>query len=233
MDRHPTYALFGGGGFTHGTHPELEDLLLGLHRGGKPAIGYIGAANNDDPDRIERFHDRFRGHARNLSHLPSSANGADASKWLSTLDILYVAGGDTHVLNDYWRLSGLKNDVVNAANRGMIISGVSAGAACWFEYALSASGGKGLKSVKCLGLLRGSCCPHYTSDETRSPEFERRIETRSMPSGIGIGDGAGVVIREGSRPKLYCADRNTCAWSVRRHPESLITTPIQPFENIF
>ncbi|PWG73685.1 peptidase E, partial [Enterococcus hirae] len=77
-------------------------------------------------------------------------------------------------------------------DQGVILSGISAGAICWFESGLTDSFAGSLRAIDCLGMLPGSCCPHYSAEADRRPTYHRLIETGEMPAGIAIDDGAAV-----------------------------------------
>lgn len=215
MGHRATFALIGGGGFTHAEDPELEDFLLSLCELRRPKIGYVGAANNDDPERIKRFHARFKGVSCVLSHFSHAANPDRFEAWAKPRNLIYFSGGDTLRLLRFLRAEGRGAAVANAANQGTIIAGVSAGACCWFDAVLTGSGGDGLECASGLGLLPGSCCPHYTDEVERKPEFERCIAEGLLPDGYGIGDGACLVIRKGEVPVAHSARAHSGVWRVR------------------
>ena len=76
---------------------------------------------------------------------------------------------------------------------------MSAGAICWFEYGGSDSTYCGeLSPLPGLGLIKGSCTPHYDGESNRRPNFHSLIKNGQLPSGIGIDDGAAVLF-EGQR----------------------------------
>lgn len=106
MGHRATFALIGGGGFTHAEDPELEDFLLSLCGQRRPKIGYVGAANNDDPERIERFHARFKGVSCVLSHFPHAANPDRFEAWAKPQNLIYFSGGDTLRLRRFHRAEG-------------------------------------------------------------------------------------------------------------------------------
>ena len=49
----------GGGGFTHGSEPNLDDFCLSETKCDRPRMAFIGTASDDDPLKIERFRTRF------------------------------------------------------------------------------------------------------------------------------------------------------------------------------
>ena len=192
----------GGGGFTHSQESDgrdalLEDRLLALvGPAAKLKIGYIGHANNDRADRLTDFYARFTGCAR-TTHLPITANVAMAQEFLQDLDILYVGGGTTTAMLSHWRKSGIADLLLAAARQGLVASGVSAGAICWFSDLLLKTEDDCFEHRKGLGLIAGSACPHFSSEPARKQAFEAAIASRQLQSGIAIDDGVGVHIING------------------------------------
>jgi len=222
----PVVIAIGGGGFTHESDPELEDFVLAQCKATQPRIGYIGAASRDNTDRINLFYQRFVGIAGSASHLPQNESTQTASDWAARQDIIYVGGGDTGHLLRWFRENGLDTILAAAANTGTILAGVSAGAMCWYEFGLSDSGGKGLAPLPGLGLVAGSCCPHYSSEPERKPAFQQHIANGSMPGGLAIDDGVAVLIRPG-RPPLACSAREGAgAYIVDNKADTYVTAAV-------
>ena len=107
MSGEVTVVAIGGGGFTHGTDPLLDEAVLAASPAARPRVGYIGAANDDDPLRVGRFHARFGAAGLVASHLPAASDAAAAREWLARQDVVYVGGGNTLRLLDGWRQSGM------------------------------------------------------------------------------------------------------------------------------
>jgi peptidase E len=196
----------GGGGFTHsqeggGRDALLEDRLLALVGPvAKLKIGYIGHANNDRADRLTAFYARFAG-CKRTTHLPITAGAAMAQDFLQDLDILYVGGGATTAMLSHWHKSGIVDLLVAEIHSGLVVSGVSAGAICWFSDLLlkteDACFEPQFEHRKGLGLIAGSACPHFSSEPARKQAFEAAIASRQLQSGVAIDDGVGVHIING------------------------------------
>lgn len=198
----------GGGGFTHEQTSDksdsiLEDYLLTLSSP-YPNIGYIGHANNDDPDRIRAFYARFDGVAY-PSHLPVTADASAAKAFVADLDILYVAGGSTLNMLSHWRETGIDLELMTAGQHGMILSGVSAGAICWFEQLLLSTAENDYILATGLGLIGGSACPHYSNEPSRQIAYDTQIRDGNLLSGVAIDDGVGVHITNGAVTKVVRA----------------------------
>ena len=59
-----------------------------------------------------------------------------------------------------WKEWNLHKILLNAYEKGIIMSGVSAGAICWFEKGITDSYAKELAIIDCLGIVEGIACPH-------------------------------------------------------------------------
>ncbi|MBM3571622.1 MAG: peptidase E, partial [Alphaproteobacteria bacterium] len=199
-----------------GADPALEDFMLSRCAVARPRIGYIGAASGDDPQKTEWFDARFAGGIAHVSHLPQDATLDVATDWIVAQDIVYVGGGNTAALLRRWRVSGLGTLLCDAGRRGVLLAGVSAGAICWFEWGLSDSGGAGLAPLAGLGLIPGSCCPHYSSEADRRPVFPARIAARDLPNGVAIDDGVAVLFAGDERPRAFSARPGCWAYEVAR-----------------
>jgi peptidase E len=226
MTLHPRLIAIGGGGFTHEADPCMEDYLLAQLPMVRPRIGFVGTASRDDPVKIARFHARFASICASHTHLPMQAGAAEAQAWVDGLDIVYVGGGNTLHLVAHWRRQGIDQVMVAAALRGVLMAGVSAGANVWFAQALSDSGGKGLVPAEGIGLIPGSCCPHYSSEPQRRPAYMARIAQGALPDGIAIDDGAAVLIDGAGNAQVFSARTGAGACRVRRHGESAVCQPI-------
>lgn len=203
----------GGGGFTHGQDPALDDYCL-AEAGTRPALGYVGMASGDAPERIERFYDRFRGLGSRLSHLEQDADRGTLRDWLAGKDLIYFSGGNTKKLID-WLREGDRVALFRAANAsGTVLAGVSAGGVCWFEQMLSDSAGDGLAPLRGLGLVSGSVCPHYSTEPDRQPAFHAAIARGALPAGIAIDDGACVVAENGLATRVFSARPGAGAYRV-------------------
>jgi dipeptidase E len=220
MHRHPTVIAIGGGGFTHQADPALEDFIIVASGCQRPRIGFIGTASNDDPVKIARFYERFTPLTNHLTHLAAGSTAAAAAQWAEGLDIMYVGGGHTLRLIKHWCETGIDQVLIAAAQRGVLMAGVSAGANVWFEHALSDSGGQGLQAVAGIGLVAGSCCPHYDSEPQRQPAYTAAIASEVLPQGVAIDDGVAVLIDGAGQMTAFSARSRAGAYRVTREAQS-------------
>ena len=113
---------------------------------------------------------------------------------LST-DVVYVGGGNTLFMMRLWRRLGVDQILKAAYQRGIVLSGISAGAICWFDSghsdSLSFYNPESWRyiNVKGLGLIPGVHCPHYNG---RTRGVPRRKDFQEMIRRVG---GAGIAIQ--------------------------------------
>ena len=66
------------------------------------------------------------------------------------------------------------------------MSGVSAGAICWFDKGITDSYANSLKILDCLGFIKGIACPHFDEEKEREPYVYDLIERDLINSCICI-----------------------------------------------
>jgi peptidase E len=203
----------GGGGFTHELDGTLDQFFLDQCIKKKIKLGFLATASKDDVKKIRLFYKRFENKNLDLSHFNLSHQINGFSSWLLSKDIIYVGGGNTSYMLDVWNKNSLDKVFKKAYENGIILAGVSAGAACWFDWILSDSVGPGLKPLKGISLISGSCTPH-SSEEKRIDQFELNIKNGELPPGLAIDDGVAVLFIDGKPSEVYSSRKNHKAYFV-------------------
>src|SRR6267378_1197914 len=184
----------GGGGFSS----EPENLLLDryiLKQAGKasPRVCFVPTASGDSADYIARFYQAFQTLDCEPSHL-SVYDGptGDWRDYVLSKDVIYVGGGNTRNLLTLWRDWTLDRIMREAWEQGIVMTGTSAGAICWFEDGLTDSIPGTLAPLQCLGLLKGSNCPHYDSESQRRSSYQQFVGSGQISPGIACDDGVAL-----------------------------------------
>jgi dipeptidase E len=99
-------------------------------------------------------------------------------------DAIYVGGGNTLRMMTAWRRMGVDKILKRAHERGIVLSGLSAGSICWFSFGNSdsrkfSSGSDKLVKVTGLGLIDALHCPHYDAESHRQADLKRMMKTTS------------------------------------------------------
>jgi peptidase E len=171
------------------------DYWAGLAGRTRPRTAYLGTATGDDPAGVERVCARLGATGHEVSHLAlfPMPNVADPEDFLLSQDVIFVGGGSVANLAAVWRVHGLDRIMRLAWTSGVVLTGVSAGALCWFEGGTTDSFGPDLRPFTAgLGLLAGSYCPHYDSEPGRRPLFSSLVASGALPPGVACDDSAGA-----------------------------------------
>ena len=181
MDRH--IIAIGGGGF--GRNPGdgvIEQYILDQSPSQKPNICFIPTATGDNEAYKVNYYSTFSKLNCNPVHLDLFKRTPDLEKLIPEQDVIFVGGGNTKSMLSVWKDWGLDDLLYKAYKDGVIMSGVSAGANCWFENAVVDSWEEDLKVIKCMGFLKGNFCPHYDEEPERRPAVKRFLETSVFES---------------------------------------------------
>ena len=130
----------GGGGFGR----EIGDLLIERYITDQspadiPKICFIPTATGDDQGYIDNFYKSFDSLGCSTSHINLFKRTIDLRSHILEQDIIYVGGGNTKSMLAVWKDWDLDIILKEAYEKGVIMSGVSAGAICWFEKGISGS----------------------------------------------------------------------------------------------
>ncbi len=227
----------GGGGFLMEPENSLLDLYC-LDCTGKnvPKVCFIPTASGDSEDFLSRFYTAFAKYPCEPSHLAffrKSRPGAipldNLEQNLLNQDVIYVGGGNTRSMLAVWREWNLDKILKKVWESGTLLAGMSAGAICWFEYGGSDSTGSDKMSpLKGLGLIQGSCTPHYDGESNRRPDLHWLVKNDKIPAGIAIDDGAAVLF-EGQQIIEVVASRPTAkAYQIERESDGqVIEEPLE------
>jgi peptidase E len=191
----PTIAALGGGGFS--MEPDnlaLDRYLLTLTGVENPRVLFLNAAAGDSYEYVAKFFSAYTSLACRPSWLPLyRRDGSDPAERILNSDLVFVGGGNTANMLAIWGVHGVDVALRTAWERGVVLSGVSAGAICWFEQGSTDSFGPGMAALDGLGLLPGSFCPHYDGEAARRPRLNEMVSTGEMASGYAADDGVAFV----------------------------------------
>ena len=183
----------GGGGFSAGSEGlAIDRYILAQARKPEPAVAFLATASGDAPSYIVRFYSAFAGLPCQPSHLSFFDRTPDLRSYLLAQDVIYVGGGNTKSMLAVWRDWGLPELLREAWAEGIVLAGTSAGANCWFEQGVADAYADRMSGVPCLGLLPGSCCPHFSSEAARRPAYHDLLLKQEIKPGIALDDAAAV-----------------------------------------
>ena len=170
----------------------IDEEIIRLSGKNKPDLLFIPTATNDSETYIaaiqNQFGKRLGCKIDTLRLISDNLRYWEIKKKVSDADIIYVGGGNTLRMMKRWRKTGLDRILMEAYEKGTILSGLSAGAICWFRYGSSDSRKfknpeASLIRVRGLDLIHGLFCPHYDVEPDRKPHLKALMKNTA---GIGI-----------------------------------------------
>ena len=186
----------GGGGF--GRNPgngTIEQYILDQANSEKPNICFIPTATGDDESYKVSYYATLSKLNCNPTHLDFFKRTPDLENLIKGQDVIFVGGGNTKSMLSVWREWGLDKILKKAYENGTIMSGVSAGAICWFERGITDSWSDKLNIMNCLSFTKGNCCPHYDEEAERRPTLSKFIKDKEIQNCYAIEGGCALHIK--------------------------------------
>ena len=213
----------GGGGFGRVIKDlKIEKYIKSQSLKPNPKICFIPTATGDDQSYIDNFYKAFDSLECITSHIDFFKRTIDLKPHILEQDIIYVGGGNTKSMLAVWREWGLDEILKEAYKKNIIMSGVSAGAICWFEKGITDSWKDYQATIDCLGLVNGICCPHYDEEPERIPYVKKILESKEILNCYAI-EGYAALHLVDDVPKYNVSFKN----STSCHNVSLSNDTIQ------
>lgn len=163
---------------------EIDEHIVRLTGKSRPKILLIPTASGDSDIYPPTFEKHFGGtlgcRTDTLYLIKARPSLSEIEEKILGSDAVYVGGGNTWRMMRIWRMRGVDMVLKEAYRRGIVLSGLSAGAICWFRFGNSDSrryskSDAGLVRVTGLGLLNAAFCPHCDINEDRKPNLREMM----------------------------------------------------------
>lgn len=231
--------LATSGGFIAGRRTFLRpgplvEAALALARPEDPwqrlRVAALTTAGGDQAVWQARLHEAFYGRVDvdlTVVTLFPMPNVDDLAEHLLSRDVIWVGGGSVANLLAVWSAHGLGPVMRQAWERGVVLSGVSAGSLCWHVGGTTDSFGPELRPVTDgLGLLPFGNGVHYDSEPGRRPLLHRLVGDETLPLSYATDDGVGLLYR-GTTLVEAVADRDgPAAYRVERDAHGRVTETV-------
>lgn len=213
----------GGGGFS--MEPDnlaLDRYILEQSQQPNPAVAFLPTASGDAATYIVNFYTAFRNLDCRPSHLSLfTPHTTDIAEYIMAQDVIYVGGGNTRNMLAIWREWGLDVILRHALEAGVVLAGISAGANCWFQQAITDSTGE-LSVIDCLAFLPFGCSPHYDGEQDRRPALHRFVAAGQMGGSYAMDDSAALHFVDGQVFRGVASVAGVGAYWVERSAEGSV-----------
>ena len=182
-----------------------------------PKMLFVGTASRDKVTYLEVVREHFVNRigcsfVEPLNLVDTTLSEEEIREKIFSVDIIYVGGGDTTTMLKIWKQLGVDKMLYEAYQKGIVLSGISAGAICWFEFYDNMddiTDIEDLDIISGLGFVKGFGVPHYNQ---LSDDEKRRINVKLKEKGLhgwSIDDCVALVFINDEMRDLSCREDRT------------------------
>ena len=182
-----------------------------------PKMLFIGTASNDKASYLDVITTHFKDRLGCSCVEPLNLVGTNISfeeirRKIFSADIIYVGGGNTTTMLKIWKELGVDKLLFEAYNKGIILSGISAGAICWFEYYDNGDDIDNIEQldiISGLSFIKGFGVPHYNC---LTPKEKKKINDKLKDKNIkgwSIDDCVALVFQNDELKIISCRPDRT------------------------
>ena len=182
---------------------------------------FIPTASGDMQSYIDKFTNYYQSLGCDVDTLLLSITDNDnliRSK-IFTSDIIYIGGGNTARMMRVFKRNKVNEYLKLAYEKGIILTGISAGAMCYFTNGYSASNRStnpeaSLCLVKCLDIIPYCFCPHYNEEERKS--FDEFVKNKHF-NGLALEDNTALVYIDNQIKGIIKSDDNYTGYYINEN----------------
>ena len=199
---------------------EIDQEIVRLSGKVKPRFLFIGTASRDNETYYEAIKEIYEGLGAVVQQLSlEEFNEMHETKEefinrireiILSADIIYIGGGNTAKMMRIFKRSKVNEYLKLAYERGIILTGLSAGAMAYFTNGYSDSNRStnpeaSLTLVKCLNIITYCFCPHYNEEERKS--FDEFVANKHF-NGLALEDNTALVYIDDQIKGIIKSDDN-------------------------
>lgn len=182
----------------------IDNFIISASGKKHPKMLFIGTASNDKKTYLDVIKEHFQKRlgcksVEPLNLIEENISEIEIRHKIFSSDIIYVGGGDTTAMLKIWRAKGVDKMLYEAYQKGIVLSGISAGAICWFEYYDNMDDIENIEQLELvngLGFIKGFGVPHYdwlSSDE--KDRIKSKLKEKSI-CGWSMDDCTALIFQD-------------------------------------
>ena len=215
-----------GGGDIPFTTVEIDKYIISLANKDTPKVLFIPTASGDFTPYIEKFKDYYSSLGCEVDTLKLTTTDNDnliRSKIFSA-NIIYIGGGNTAKMMRIFKRTKVNEYLLQAYEKGIILTGLSAGAMAYFTNGYSDSNRStnpeaSLTLVKCLNIIPYCFCPHYNDEERKS--FDEFVKSKHF-NGLALEDNTALVFINDEIKGIIKSDEDAKAYFINENSKEEI-----------
>ena len=208
----------GGGKYPFET-TSIDKEIIKLSGKTHPKLLFIPPADSAGYASIVKKHfgKRLGCKVKHLFLTKEKHSRKEIEKEILSTDIIYVGGGNTLRMLRAWKRHGVGKILVKARAKGIVLSGLSAGALCWCKYGHSDSrkfSNKNADYIKItgLGFIPILFCPHYDIERERQEGLKRMM--KKIPGVALAMENCSALEVVGEKARIITSKKSANAYKV-------------------
>ena len=198
--------LIGGGSNGHNNHPyetkEIDEEVVRMTNKENPVFLFIGLASSFSDSYYDVMKEIYKKLGCKTTYLKKSNilnNPNIVEKKISEADIIYMSGGDTTKLVNALREYHIDELLFKAAERGCVLSGISAGAIAisksgLSDYQITQNISNNYTFTEGLGILDIDICPH--ADDLKRQEDLKTSLKDTKAKVLALENGTALKVED-------------------------------------
>lgn len=179
-----------------------------------PKMLFVGTAAEDKQSYFEVVANHFEkrlgcASVKPLNLINGNMSEAEIRDAVFSSDIVYVGGGDTTTMLKIWRDYGVDKILYEAYQKGIVLSGISAGAICWFEYYDNMDDIESIEQLEIvngLAFVKGFGVPHYNwLSSAEKQKINNKLKEKNI-KGWAMDDCTALVFQNDEVKVISCRE---------------------------
>ena len=216
----------GGGEISLKSTLKIDRYIVSLLNKETKKVLFIPTASGDMVSYIEKFKTYYESLGCEVDTLLLSQTQNDnliRSKIFSS-DIIYIGGGNTARMMRIFKRNKVNEYLLKAYEKGIILTGLSAGAMAYFTNGYSDSNrstnpNASLTEVKCLNLIPYCFCPHYNENERKS--FDDFVKNKNF-NGLALDDDCALIYIDNEIHGIIKSNKNANGYFINNQTKQII-----------